>query len=409
MHANGRETQEVPTSPFDQILLNESHPTREEVVPATAGTISMPVTAESSYRRSKRLLRKEFEKKSQAFTSGASTSSGIPQRRPKATSMALRSSTILTDGNDERHSENVTATTSSGMDSPITDRPPGYKRLASKKSRSNSKAGTRKGKRHLAAARKAPESRKSKLSGHTTLYSIRTVENHSPAPAPSANKVPRIPPSEDATIHTSLVEEDDITQDSDEVHQVSQNERQRKPTSTDSDSGGDTDTSAPARKRAKLSSSTQDHEYPLQKQQLTKRSRAQGKLENAVRCLQKRHTTRRWQYAPSVVVAKVNLGQDSTYETKRKGESRSQICYPSDGAVALEHSQPETINLIDEEVECTQNGTQENYGPLEKMAYETFLSDQETETVVSDSTASLSPIFLKKPSLPNLYGFRKRC
>lgn len=407
MHANGRETQEVPTSPFDQILLNKSHPTREEVVPATAGTISMPVTAESSYRRSKRLLQKEFEKKSQAFTSGASTSSGIPQRRPKATSMVLQSSTILTDGNDERHSENVTATTSSGTDSPITGRPPRYKRFASKKSRSNSKAGTRKGKRHLAAARKAPESRKSKLSGHTTLYSITTVENHSPAPAPSANKVPRIPPSEDATIHTihtSLAEEDDITQDSDEVNQVSQYERQQKLTSTDSDSGGDTDTSAPARKRAKLSSSTQDHEYPLQKQQLTKRSRAQGKLENAVGW--KRHTTRRWKYAPSVVVAKVNLGQ----ETKRKGESRSQISYPSDGAVAnLEHSQPETINLIDEEVECTQNGTQENYGPLEKMAYETFLSDQETETVVSDSTASLSPIFLKKPSLPNLYGFRKRC
>ena len=412
---NDRGRHEVPISLSDQRMLSESHPARTEVVLAP-GTVSLP---KSSHTRSQRLLEKGVQK----FTGGASSSSKAPQMTVKTTGMLLRSSTILTDDDD-----------SGRTDSPMTYRPPKRKRLASKKSRSNSKAGSRKKKPYLAGTRKAPGSMPLKTRSPSSLIKPQHVESpiHSFDVRIPSKDVPIISPPEDATVHIGLVEEEVITQDSDEVYQVSRHKRQRKRVSTENESGNDTDTLAPARKQAKLSSSTQGSEYGCHKRQ----ARAQGKLEQTVRRLQKRHTARKWQYGPSVVIAKINLGQKSTDEKKRESESRSRMCsenegvehpkqnsklpfplapavsYPPDGAVGthtLEHSQPETINLIDEEIEFTQNGTQYNYGPVEKVAYETSLSDR-SETVISDSTASLSPIYgRKRSSFLNLYGFQKRC
>ena len=262
-----------------------------------------------------------------------------------------------------------------------------------------------------------------KLSSRTTLFNVRKAPQKS---AMSHSSFKRPPPSE------SVVEEEAISAQG--SVKVAKNGRKRKLESTESSSGNETDSLAPIQVGARLYSPNSPTIYHLlmrkpatgEEERLEQASRHRDRERPTTR----KKITEKGQHMTTAArkagvrnsnekaaLAKENhepLHLDVTLEDEDSEDQNSQKTLFQDTTdsgsedniihpLTSEHSQPETVNLIDEEVENTQMCTQYDYAPLEKIAYAS-----ESETVVSDSTASCSPVYDKTPYLPRLYTFRKR-
>ena len=259
-----------------------------------------------------------------------------------------------------------------------------------------------------------------KLSSRTTLFNVRKAPQKS-AMSHSPNKALEMPP-----LSESVVEETISAQGSVKVGQTLKHTRKRKLESTESSSGNETDSLAPIQVGARLCSPNFPTKYLL----LTPATGEEERLEQASpheRPTTRKKITARGQHTTAAArkgsvhnsnekaaLAKENrepLHLDVTLEDEDSEDQKSFFQDTTDSGsedntihpLASEHSQPETVNLIDDEVENTQACTQYDYAPLEKIAYAS-----ESETVVSDSTASCSPVYTKKPYLPRLYAFHKQ-
>ena len=286
-----------------------------------------------------------------------------------------------------------------------------------------SKTHTKTGQYHQAVTR---TKKNIKLPGHTKFFNVRkapqkSAMSHSPTTSNKALEVS--PPSE------KVIKEKNVSaRESAKVSQAVDHKRKHKLENTESSSGNETDLLAPIQVGAILYSPNVDTKHPLLMLKSTT-GVEERQASRHERPATRKNITEKGQHTTAsprkggvynsnekTALVKENcepLRLNVTFKDEDIECQKSQSFFhdttdsgSEDNTVhplASEHSQPETVNLIDEEVENTQACTQYDYAPLEKVAYAS-----ESETVVSDSTASYSPVFPKKPSLPKIYAFRKR-
>ena len=283
-----------------------------------------------------------------------------------------------------------------------------------------SKARTKTGQYHQAVTR----TKNIKLPGHTKLFNVRkapqkSAMSHSPTTSNKAREV---------SSERIIKEKNVSARKSAKVSQTVDCRKKRKLENTESSSGNETDSLAPIQVGAILYSPNVDTKQPLlMSKPATGAEERQASRHERLTTREKitekgQHTTASprkggvYNSNEKTALVKENcepLRLNVTFKDEDTECQKSQSFFhdatdsgSEDSTVhplTSEHSQPETVNLIDEEVENTQAYTQYDYAPLEKVAYAS-----ESETVVSDSTASYSPVYPRKPSLPKIYAFRRR-
>ena len=281
-----------------------------------------------------------------------------------------------------------------------------------------SKARTKTGQYHQAVTR----TKNIKLPGHTKLFNVRkapqkSAMSHSPTTSNKAHEV---------SSERIIKEKNVSARKSAKVSQTVDCRKKCKLENTESSSGNETDSLAPIQVGAILYSPNVDTKQLMSKPATEAEERQASRHERLTtreKITEKgQHTTASprkggvYNSNEKTALVKENcepLRLNVTFKDEDNECQKSQSFFhdatdsgSEDSTVhplTSEHSQPETVNLIDEEVENTQAYTQYDYAPLEKVAYAS-----ESETVVSDSTASYSPVYPKKPSLPKIYAFRRR-